>query len=120
MPNFEDFESREKDSDQIKNLSELKLVITQITKEWLKMSFKDEHALRLKEAHVLKALSDLDLNEQWKAENIDLIVDFMQVADTGILINELKKIFFLNSVPDSSISTRQVLDEIDFMKDRKN
>lgn len=120
MPSFEDFSNREKEPARIKTLDELSSVIKDVASEWLKITDIDEHSLRLKELDILKALQSLEITEEWKAKNVDLIVNFIQVADTRTLVNELKRIFFLDSVPDSTISARQVLNNINSMKNREN
>jgi hypothetical protein len=120
VPNFEDFSRRENEPSRIKSLDELSAEIKNVNSEWLKMINIDEHKLRLREADILKALSCLELTENWKSKNIDLVVNFIQVADTRNLINELKRIFFLDSVPESTVAAKQVADKLGFVKNRKN
>jgi len=120
MPSFEDFARREQEPARIKTLEELALAIKETTTKWLEIANVDEHSLRLKELDILKALKTLEISEEWKAKNLDAVVAFIQVADTRTLIDELKRIFFLNSVPDSTISAQQVLDKINSMKNREN
>ncbi len=120
MPSFEDFARREQEPARIKTLEELALAIKDTTVKWLEIANVDEHSLRLKELDIFKAIKTLEISEEWKAENLDAVVAFIQVADTRPLIDELKRIFFLNSVPDSTISVQQVLDKINSMKNREN
>lgn len=52
------------------------------------------NSLRLREAAILKALQTLRITEEWKAQNVDLAVNFIQLADTKNLIDEIKRLFF--------------------------
>lgn len=120
MINLEDFSNKMENSPQIKNLDELSATMKYVASEWLKITNIDEHGLRLKEVAILKALQTLNITEEWKAQNVDLAVNFIQLADTKNLIDEIKRLFFLNSVPDSTISARQTFDKINFMKNIEN
>ncbi|MFA5420665.1 MAG: hypothetical protein WC280_01390 [Patescibacteria group bacterium] len=120
MPSFEDFSKRKEEEPWIKSLDELSETMKNVLSEWLKITNIDEHGLRLREVEILKALQTLKITEEWKVQNVDLAVNLIQVADTKTLIDEIKKMFFLNSVPESTISARQILNKIKFIQNREN
>lgn len=122
MSHFESFPQKREEFPEIKSLEELSKEIKIVSDEWLNALDLDEQSQRMREAKIFQAFQTLDISEEWKTKNRDLIIDFVRVADTIPLVQELQKIFNLDSTHSygGSFAAKQVLDEIDSMKNRDN
>ena len=100
---------------RIDSLDKLSAEIKYVSSEWLKIADINEHDLRLREVDIYSALSNLELNEQWKIKNEDLATMFVCTADTRNVIEKVKSVFNIDNNSEGVVAAKQILDRIRFM-----
>lgn len=97
---------------RIDSLDKLSQEIRYVNSEWIKAFNIDEGDLRLRELDIFTAFIKLELTEEWKKQNEEVVSMFICLADTRNVVEKAMSIFNLEPNSPSVIAAAKTLEKL--------